>query len=104
MSLYFHPKTFAEAVSILAHQGRTVLASGTDFVPAIRDRRMRRAVVDISAIQNMKGTGEQAVIPTAPATFNAMHDATGVRIRRVPATGDRIRAAILAVEKDKSRG
>jgi aldehyde oxidoreductase len=43
-----------------------------------------------------KGIGEQAVIPTAPAILNAIHDAIGVRIRRVPATPDRIRAAILA--------
>jgi len=43
-----------------------------------------------------KGIGEQAVIPTAPAILNAIHDAIGVRIKRVPATLDRIRAAILA--------
>jgi CO/xanthine dehydrogenase Mo-binding subunit len=43
-----------------------------------------------------KGIGEQAVIPTAPAILNAIHHATGVRMRRVPATPDRIRAAILA--------
>jgi aldehyde oxidoreductase len=41
-----------------------------------------------------KGIGEQAVIPTAPAILNAIHHATGVRIRRVPATPDRLRAAI----------
>ena len=41
-----------------------------------------------------KGIGEQAVIPTAPAILNAIHHATGVRIRRVPATPDRVREAI----------
>jgi aldehyde oxidoreductase len=46
-----------------------------------------------------KGIGEQAVIPTAPAILNALHDATGIRVRKVPATPDRIRAAILAAEK-----
>ena len=45
-----------------------------------------------------KGVGEQALIPTAPAILNAIHDATGVRIRRVPATPDRIRAALLAAK------
>jgi CO/xanthine dehydrogenase Mo-binding subunit/aerobic-type carbon monoxide dehydrogenase small subunit (CoxS/CutS family) len=40
-----------------------------------------------------KGIGEQAVIPTAPAILNAIHDAIGVRIRHLPATPDRIRAA-----------
>ena len=43
-----------------------------------------------------KGIGEQAVIPTAPAILNAIHDAIGVRIRRVPATPERIRAALVA--------
>ena len=48
-----------------------------------------------------KGIGEQAVIPTAPAILNAIHDAIGVRIRRVPATPDRIRAAIVAQTEQK---
>jgi aldehyde oxidoreductase len=50
-----------------------------------------------------KGIGEQAVIPTAPAILNAIHDAIGIRLHRVPATPDRIRAAILAAQKDKTR-
>ncbi len=41
-----------------------------------------------------KGIGEQAVIPTAPAILNAIHDAIGIRIRRLPATPDRIRALV----------
>jgi aldehyde oxidoreductase len=45
-----------------------------------------------------KGVGEQALIPTAPAILNGIHDATGVRLRRVPATPDRVRSAILAGE------
>jgi aldehyde oxidoreductase len=44
-----------------------------------------------------KGIGEQALIPTAPAILNAIHDATGVRILRIPATPDRVREAILAL-------
>lgn len=50
-----------------------------------------------------KGIGEQAVIPTAPAILNALYDATGVRVRRVPATPDRVRAAILASRGESSR-
>ena len=52
-----------------------------------------------------KGIGEQAVIPTAPAILNALHDAMGIRIRKIPATPDRVRAAILAAgEKGGARG
>ena len=43
-----------------------------------------------------KGIGEPALIPTAPAILNAIHHATGVRITRVPATPDRVRAALKA--------
>jgi aldehyde oxidoreductase len=41
-----------------------------------------------------KGIGEQALIPTAPAILNAIADATGVRLTRVPATPDRILRAL----------
>ncbi|MDQ2927896.1 MAG: molybdopterin-dependent oxidoreductase, partial [Pseudomonadota bacterium] len=43
-----------------------------------------------------KGVGEPALVATAPAILNAIHDAAGVRMREVPATPSRLRAAILA--------
>lgn len=43
-----------------------------------------------------KGIGEHALIPTAPAILNAIRHATGVSVRRVPVTPDRLRRAILA--------
>jgi aldehyde oxidoreductase len=51
-----------------------------------------------------KGIGEQAVIPTAPAILNAIHHAVGVRIHKIPATPDRVRAAILAKANGGARG
>ncbi|MGE0212912.1 MAG: molybdopterin-dependent oxidoreductase [Parvibaculaceae bacterium] len=47
-----------------------------------------------------KGIGEQALIPTAPAILNAIHRATGARIHRIPATPDRVLAAIKAAGRD----
>jgi aldehyde oxidoreductase len=41
-----------------------------------------------------KGVGEPALIATAPAILNAIAAATGVRLTRVPATPDRVLAAI----------
>ena len=41
-----------------------------------------------------KGVGEPALVPTAPAILGAIRDATGARIRRVPATPARVLAAI----------
>jgi len=52
-----------------------------------------------------KGIGEQALIPTAPAILNAIYDAAGIRIYKLPATPDKVRAAIRAKsvsEKDKA--
>ena len=46
-----------------------------------------------------KGIGEQALIPTAPAIFNAIHHATGVRLSRAPATPDRLLAALEALKR-----
>lgn len=43
-----------------------------------------------------KGLGEHVLIPTAPCILNAIHDAVGVRISKVPATPARVRAAIKA--------
>jgi CO/xanthine dehydrogenase Mo-binding subunit len=41
-----------------------------------------------------KGLGEHVLIPTAPAILNAIRHATGVLVRRLPATPDRVLAAI----------
>ena len=41
-----------------------------------------------------KGIGEHALIPTAPAILNAIRDAVGAGVRRLPATPDRVLAAI----------
>ena len=42
-----------------------------------------------------KGIGEPALIPTLPAIFGGIHQATGVRLTTAPATPDRVRKAIL---------
>ena len=41
-----------------------------------------------------KGIGELCLIPTAAAIANAVYDAVGVRIRELPITPDRVRAAL----------
>jgi CO/xanthine dehydrogenase Mo-binding subunit len=50
----------------------------------------------------VKGIGEPAMVPTIPAVMNAIYDAIGVRITRLPATPDRILEA-LAKKREEQR-
>ncbi len=43
-----------------------------------------------------KGIGEPSLVPTAPAIMNAIYDAIGVRITSLPATPEKILAALQA--------
>ncbi len=45
-----------------------------------------------------KGIGEPALVPTAPAILGAVHQATGVRAKRVPLLPHRLREAIVALK------
>jgi nicotinate dehydrogenase subunit B len=53
---------------------------------ALIDRRLERP----------HGAGESAAAPVAAALGNAVFDATGVRLREVPFTPDRVKAALAA--------
>ena len=43
-----------------------------------------------------KGVGEPTLVPTAAAILNAIHNAVGVRITSLPATAEKVFAAIKA--------
>jgi len=58
-------------------------------------------VVDIVLVNNVAGAkpvgaGEPTTRPVAAAIANALHDALGVRVRRVPFTPESVLAAIRA--------
>ena len=53
---------------------------------------------DPTGPRGAKGVGEPGLVPTAPAILAAIKSATGVAIHQVPATPDRVRAAILAAD------
>ncbi len=50
------------------------------------------------------GAGEPSIRPVAAAIANAIFDATGVRIRRVPFSPDRVKQSLAAAEDTVKRG
>ncbi|MBO9472270.1 molybdopterin-dependent oxidoreductase [Shimia sp. R10_1] len=56
-------------------------------------------VPDPEGPMGAKGLGEHVLIPTAPAILNAITDACGARITKLPARPDRVLAAIKAARR-----
>ncbi len=56
-------------------------------------------VEDAEGPYGAKGLGEHVLIPTAPAILNAIRDASGAEICDLPATPDKVLAAIQAVNR-----
>jgi len=54
---------------------------------------------DATGPYGAKGLGEPAMLPTVAAIVNAIHDAVGVRITSLPATPEKILAALVAKEE-----
>ena len=50
-----------------------------------------------------KGVGEPTSVPTAAAILNAIHDAVGVRIMSLPATAEKVLAAIKAKQAETAK-
>lgn len=55
MTRYARPNTLDEAVHLLAEEGGTLLAGGTDFYPGLGDRPASGNVIDISRIKEITG-------------------------------------------------
>ena len=50
-----------------------------------------------------KGVGEPTCVSTAAAILNAIHDAVGVRIPSLPATAEKVHAALKAKHAQESK-
>ena len=74
------------------------------LIPTIGDMPPVETIIieeqDAHGPYGAKGLGEHVLIPTAPAILNAIRAATGARLTRVPATPDRVRAAIKALDDE----
>jgi CO/xanthine dehydrogenase Mo-binding subunit len=70
------------------YQIPTALDMPLEVVPIIVE------VPDPTGPYGAKGLGEMTTLPTAPAIISAIHDATGVWLERLPATAERVYAAL----------
>ncbi len=81
-------------------QGRVLNASLTDYkIATIRDipGEMIPRFVETAQLDGpfgARGVGEHTMIPTPAAISNAIHQATGVRIERMPLTSERVFMAL----------
>ena len=57
---YTKPRTLDEATALLAAGQAQILSGGTDFYPALGDRVVRGAVVDVSGLGELRGVSSEA--------------------------------------------
>jgi CO/xanthine dehydrogenase Mo-binding subunit len=76
----------------------TALSLGDYKIPTVRDLPPLKTVLLESETgvgpYQIRGIGESAIGPVAPAIANAIADATGVRIRDLPITAEKVYRAL----------
>ncbi|MFH1242437.1 MAG: molybdopterin cofactor-binding domain-containing protein, partial [Pseudomonadota bacterium] len=89
---------------------RLILEKGEVMNPNFRDYKILTAkdvvpvepviieTLDADGPFGAKGIGEPGCVPSAPAIANAIYDAIGIRIKDLPITPEKIRAAIKALK------
>ncbi len=90
---------FATMEELQVKEGRVMNPTFLDYkIPTAMDVAPAEIILievpDDKGPYGAKGIGEALVAPTAPAIANAVHDATGVRIRDLPITAEKILNAL----------
>jgi CO/xanthine dehydrogenase Mo-binding subunit len=92
---------YALTEELVIERGQVLTASFMDYALVKADEMPELAIRFIETVDpegpfGAKGLGESGVIPVAAAVANAVHDAVGVRLRRLPLTPARVFAALAA--------
>jgi xanthine dehydrogenase molybdenum-binding subunit len=92
---------YALAERLVVEEGQVLTQSFMDYallraadMPAIAVRLIES--LDAEGPFGAKGLGESGVIAVSAAVANAVHDATGLRVRELPITPARLHAALEA--------
>lgn len=90
---------YALSEELVFDQGKVVNPSMADYkIPAAPDMPVVESVlvetIDPLGPFGAKGMGESGLVPTAPAIVNAVYDATGVRVKELPVTPEKLLRAI----------
>jgi CO/xanthine dehydrogenase Mo-binding subunit len=94
---------------VVVENGRSVTAHFGDYkMPTAADMPPLQTVVLPSehgdGPYNVRGIGEAPCVPTPAAIANAVQDAIGVRIRKLPVTAEKVYAALQQVPSPFGRG
>jgi CO/xanthine dehydrogenase Mo-binding subunit len=91
---------YALTEEFVQKEGRVVTRNFSEYlIPTVLDMPERLESITIEVPEKdgpfgAKGMGEMPTLPTAPAILNAIYDAVGVRLDRIPATPERVWRAL----------
>lgn len=97
---------YALLEELVWEEGRLVNPSMMDYkVPAMTDvpPKIHPYILEVAAADapfGAKGVAEIGIVAPAPAVANAVYAATGVRLKRIPATPERVLRALMALDRD----
>ncbi len=99
---------YALTEELVVERGQVLTASFMDYALVKADEMPELAIRFIETVDpegpfGAKGLGESGVIPVAAAVANAVHDAVGVRLRRLPLTPARVFAALAAARAARAQ-
>ncbi len=91
---------YALMEEFIQKEGRVMTRNFSEYlIPTVLDMPKRLESITIEMPEKSgpfgaKGMGEMPTLPTAPAILNAIYDAVGVRLTRIPATPERVWRAL----------
>jgi CO/xanthine dehydrogenase Mo-binding subunit len=97
---------YALLEELIVEDGKTLSSNfDTYLVPTIREAtRIKAKIIEIPepfGPYGAKGLGESPLTPTAPAIHNAVRDALGISLDRIPITPERVLKALGSVQDSK---